>query len=176
MSIRATKAVSLHSIMDWNRGNNPSLDDLIKQFDDVWLVSIVGFGDPQVQFFPHRIPPSKVLRLKFDDIVPEWYKEIGVDVNPKCLFSKKQANLVVDFLDRADRDETKRTLLLAHCWAGVSRSGAVVTFAANNYNLDSEEFLEMNTGIIPNVFVFRLLNEAVNIKRSRAGGSPDVSI
>jgi predicted protein tyrosine phosphatase len=76
------------------------------------------------------------------------------------LFSAPEARRMLSFIQMAHADP-RRGLLAVHCHAGVSRSGAVVTFAQEAYRLDKDMFEMMNDGIIPNKFVLRLLHEAL---------------
>lgn len=69
-----------------------------------------------------------VLRLEFDDI-DRLHPDISLLVGTN-LFSKDQAQEVVEFLDKnKDVDE-----LIVHCMAGISRSAAIARFAAERFN------------------------------------------
>ena len=72
------------------------------------------------------------------------------------LFHKGQAKKVVDFIDDIQK-ENDDSILVAHCHAGISRSGAVGTFACDYCGLDYDEFLSENKYIMSNPHVLKML-------------------
>lgn len=98
-----------------------------------------------------------VLRLWFDDCSQD---RSGVLLSgesyTETAMTPEQAQLVYDFL--VQQKEAGREIGVVHCAAGISRSGAVGTFAADFFNVDKEEFKRFNWGIQPNPHVLSLLN------------------
>jgi len=70
--------------------------------------------------------------------------------------SMDQAKEVVAFAEK----HKAASLIIIHCAAGVSRSGAVGTFLAEYYGVDWREFARMNPQILPNQYVLKLLRIA----------------
>ena len=85
-----------------------------------------------------------VLTLYFDDIVK--------DVEGAVMFSKEQAQSVIDFIRNNKQAET----LLVHCYGGESRSRAVAAFAAKMLGADNTKYFQ--TGH-PNRVVYDTLME-----------------
>jgi len=104
------------------------------------------------------------LSLDFWDITDVQYNAWKVkwpnDRHTKSakLFSIEQAKQIVKFLDWAQEDFMD-SVLVAHCTAGISRSGAVATFANDYCNLDYKNFLVDNPLLYPNVFGNILLDK-----------------
>lgn len=105
------------------------------------------------------------LSLRFWDITddPETLKSLDQWSYKYILFDEKMANRVVKFVDRliASKEEI---VLVAHCDAGISRSGAVAQFAAERASLDMEDFWMENRQLSPNPFVKRLLRAAAHVE------------
>ena len=70
-------------------------------------------------------------------------------------FLSEHAQEVIDFLDRMQSMD-ERMLLILHCDAGISRSGAVGRFSADYLDLAFEDKY-----ILPNPYVSRILNEQI---------------
>ena len=100
-----------------------------------------------------------VVTFRFEDIDADQWKKAKIETEGHAIFSPVQADMMTDFI-HTWHELPGQGLLLVNCIAGVSRSGAVVTFAqqvcGGAYNL----FCTMNRGIVPNAFVGRLLREA----------------
>lgn len=95
---------------------------------------------------------SLVLQLKFHDIVPEnisWTSKSGL-----VLPNKEHAKQIVEFVQTVNT-LSEPVLLLVNCMAGVSRSGAVVTYVGNLCGFDPKEH---NPQIDPNEYLLELLN------------------
>jgi predicted protein tyrosine phosphatase len=90
-----------------------------------------------------------VLNLWFDDVEADMMLE-GIKA-----FSYSDAEKIIEFLD----NNKKVKILIVHCSAGISRSGAVGTFALDYLNGDKEFFKNTNPHILPNNRVMRMLNE-----------------
>lgn len=73
------------------------------------------------------------------------------------LFGTEDAKTVMGFIMSSNQDDEADGLLVVHCDAGISRSGAVGTFAVDFLRLDYQEFINKNTYIRPNYYVLRVL-------------------
>lgn len=98
----------------------------------------------------------KFLPLNFGDITETQYARTKLTHPEMLLFTEEQAQLVVDFIKGINEQE-EDSILLAHCSAGISRSGAVGTFACDYCNLDYNEFMKQNPYIKSNAYVLSLL-------------------
>ena len=78
------------------------------------------------------------------------------------LFDKEMAKQTVDFLERRKLEAGDHVLVL-HCDAGISRSGAVAEFAAEFFGITTETFEKENPYLRPNPFVRRLLRESAGL-------------
>ena len=54
-----------------------------------------------------------------------------------------KAKQIINFIDKAQEDEND-SVLVVHCQAGISRSGAVGTFACDYCGLDYNRFIKEN--------------------------------
>lgn len=105
------------------------------------------FGNTNKADYGHLFAPhGNVLSLCFHD-VDKVYPGY-------TLFSEEDAVKVIEFLTEKVYDGDN---LLVHCFAGISRSGAVGTFARELYGLDYDSFLRMNRQIVPNRHVLSTL-------------------
>ena len=89
-------------------------------------------------------------------------KSIFVDLSTLKLFSVSQAEEVITFINLI-KDAEEDAVLVVHCDAGVSRSGAVGTFVCDYLGLDYNEFMSENKGIMPNPYVLKLLRETAGM-------------
>ena len=100
---------------------------------------------------------SNFLNLWFDDITDdELYNE---KYYPSCtLFTEKQARLIIDFCGENQSKEN----LFVHCFAGISRSGAVGTFINDVWGEESfQEFSARHPWLHPNPYVKMLLMRGI---------------
>jgi hypothetical protein len=79
------------------------------------------------------------------------------------LFSVGQARLIIKFLDALKTRPIR--VLLVHCDAGVSRSGAVGIFACRYLGLNEREFRAENDNIAPNTHVYNTLYVESGLKK-----------
>ena len=86
-----------------------------------------------------------VLNLFFDDV--------ETDTCEYRAFTENDAKRVISFLDVNKNVK----LLLVHCGAGVSRSGAIGQFALDYLNGDKDQFNFDNSFILPNSRVLQML-------------------
>ena len=73
------------------------------------------------------------------------------------LFTAEQAKRVVRHLQVIHRRESSE-MLVVQCFAGISRSGAIATFASDLYQLSYDKFKVDNPHVQPNSYVLALLN------------------
>ena len=110
------------------------------------------------------------LSQEFWDVTPEIYESCLKYDSEKwknmILFSEYQAKQVVGFVKKI-HGQKEETVLVAHCAAGISRSGAVGTFAVDYAGLKYIDFKEENRQVFPNPHVLRLL-------RKEAGMDPGI--
>jgi len=104
---------------------------------------------------------SDALSLRFWDITDEQYEKIRADYPKACLFSITDAQRIVDFLDVIR--ETDDDALIIHCDAGISRSGAIGTFACDYFGLDYNEFMRENPYLLSNGYVLRMLHRCAGM-------------
>ena len=110
----------------------------------------ISITDPKVPSLFNSNSPS-VLQLKFHDIVPE---NIWNSYSNLVLPNKTHAQQIVEFIQRIN-SLSEPILLLVNCMAGISRSGAVVTYVGNLCGFDPKEH---NPQIDPNEYLLKLLN------------------
>ncbi len=106
--------------------------------------------------------------MQFSDITQHIFDKIKNDNKFKdlILFSKKHAEKIIKFLDKINKID-KDIVLVVHCDAGISRSGAVGTFAVNYLNLDKIKFQKHYLNrIYPNKYVLDILNKESNLTNS----------
>jgi predicted protein tyrosine phosphatase len=75
--------------------------------------------------------------------------------NKKGVFSKKQADELIDFVE-ANKD---KQIFIVHCSAGISRSGATATFINDLFGNSYKEFFNDNRQIQPNYCILSRLRE-----------------
>jgi predicted protein tyrosine phosphatase len=105
---------------------------------------------------------KECLSLRFGDITEEMVDVIKAYPNIP-LFKKEQAEDVVKFLNDRKAEQTD-DILMVHCDAGISRSGAVAIFSCEFFDLDYREFQKDNPYLCPNSTVMRLLRKAAGIE------------
>lgn len=109
------------------------------------------------------------LSLFFEDIRPEHLiilpmleEQMGRQVKR---FSESEADRIIDFLLNCN-SRTDSEVLYVNCVAGISRSGAIVSFACETFNLDRKQFRRDNPQILPNNLVLYLLRERWLLRRN----------
>lgn len=141
-------------------------DSNAEEHKDICMVSIHCTPDvasPDVREF-FKEDHDNVLRLYFDDIEEEVrefrtfghgesdpYKAYGI--------TEEQAKKLYEFLEK----HKERKECIVHCYAGISRSGAVGTFVHDSYSDETwEQFYSRNRHIHPNQRVLKLLRQNHN--------------
>jgi predicted protein tyrosine phosphatase len=106
------------------------------------------------------------LSLRFADLTKEQYEKLNnVEKRTiRSLFTKEQAEEFIKFINAVNEKDIK--ILMIHCAAGISRSGALGLFACRYLDLDEEKFRKDNPNIFPNSYVMQLLVEASGLKKS----------
>jgi hypothetical protein len=164
VAIITVRAVSYGVMADYLAGNplNPCAL-AASAHERVWIIGITnapacplnafeGWDDGPV---PLVTDGDDRLALSFDDIEAR-------DDRPRdarfVYFDEAMAARVCGFVRLAHDDHpTRPDLLLVHCHAGVSRSGAVADFARAVTGTDYDAFRRANPQVVPNAFVRRLL-------------------
>lgn len=97
----------------------------------------------------------KFLSLFFDDCGLPNGPKVGYDGwDQQKPFTEEQAKQVLDFVEGL----APGTTLYVHCQAGISRSGAIGSFIAENYtNQDKIAWRQRHSWINPNSHVYSLL-------------------
>ena len=131
--------------------------------NELWnLISIYGCGDPELLTQKTKNIFSEIgcrhfLSLDFWDITPEWF--IGKDKsisNDAILFDRSHASQILAFLRKIQKEKEDSVLVL-HCHAGISRSGAIATFSCDYCGLDYNKFIKKNNHIMANPYVLEVL-------------------
>lgn len=109
------------------------------------------------------------LSMFFEDIRPEHLvflplleEQLG---RPLSRFSETDADIVIDFLKLCQKRPQEETLYV-NCVAGISRSGAIASFACEAFQLDKHKFKKENPLIMPNNLVLYMLRERWQLRKS----------
>ena len=89
------------------------------------------------------------------------------------LFNDQLAEQVIGFLILCNQCDNEDSVLVVHCDAGISRSGAVGTFAVDYFGLNYNDFIKDNPGLSPNSFVSRILRRKADMSPSFGSGVTD---
>lgn len=153
-----TKKVNVLSHVLFNElcNNNNWSDDNVESLTDSAFISVVCTEDV-VKYYNGEISGEhwfkknhpNVLNIEFDDVL---YDIIVNDTEAKAL-SQEQAQEIVDFIER-----NKGKDFYIHCTAGISRSGAIGTFIAENYDEYKGSLDKYNSYLKPNGDVLCKLN------------------
>lgn len=115
-------------------------EEFAEQIDPTDLSSqplgIISLTDPGRQA---KLQPgwAEILRLQFNDVDPEYLANLDEsDRAGKVLFNEGHARKIVNWLNK---NKDKLGGLIVHCWAGISRSGAVAKFVADKLGLPYRE-------------------------------------
>jgi len=129
-------------------------------FDYWYLISIYGENNTYLTDISRavlaKIGMQKGLSLDFWDLTEKTHERVLKKFPDSTLFSESQSILIIDFLEQAQQDTTD-SVLVVHCNAGISRSGAVGTFACDYCGLNYQEFMKENPYIMANPYVLRML-------------------
>lgn len=115
------------------------------------------------------------LSLFFEDIRPEHIPLLPVfeeQLGRKIVrFDESCADSILDFLEHCHARRPAETLYV-NCVAGISRSGAVASFACEVFNLNKAIFHKENPQIMPNNLVLYLLRERWQLRQREELSSP----
>jgi predicted protein tyrosine phosphatase len=131
-----------------------------------WHLISIHSGDPlinpQVRHIFEKIGCHGLISVEFWDMTLKDKAAVLKDYPNANVFSKKDAARIINFLDKVQKDNKDSTLVV-HCHAGISRSGAVGTFACDYCRLNYNEFLKNNPCIHANSHVLRTLREVAHM-------------
>ncbi len=99
-----------------------------------------------------------ILSIEFWDVTLRELALLKIDHPSAVVFDKSHARNVIDFITKANQPPEDSSLIV-HCHAGISRSGAIGTFACDFLGLDYVEFIKNNSNIFANSHVLRTLRE-----------------
>jgi len=97
-----------------------------------------------------------VLNLFFDDWTPEEVEKMPNDDFKRnlVLFNQNMADQLKNFLN----ENKNANVWHVHCLAGISRSGAIALWLANNLGLNAYSLVR-SFGLEPNMYVLELLRK-----------------
>jgi predicted protein tyrosine phosphatase len=105
---------------------------------------------------------KKILPLQFDDIREDQVERcLKIGFTP-VLFSKNNANQVIDFLKDL-QNEIDNSDLVIHCDAGISRSGAIASFTSSYLKIPF-----FDPDIVPNKYILQVLWEVIDERKTNS--------
>lgn len=105
---------------------------------------------------------QSILSLNFWDITEKHLAAITKKHPEAILFNESHAKKIVDYVDGLHKDPDN-IVSIAHCDAGVSRSGAVGEFTVDYCGLDYAKFMISNPYIKPNSYILNLLRRQAGL-------------
>ena len=134
---------------------------------NAFVISIV---DPEHEPIFER-DTARIITLRFHDLDAQWPVDPERDPRPSYVFmNQEDANRIVNHVVKF-HEHPEPWELLVNCMAGVSRSGAVGTFARRLAAISYGNFKKRNPGLHPNRHVRRLLVQELRT-RTVAGPFP----
>ena len=108
---------------------------------------------------------TDILSLQFVDCSAieahdESYVEELEKIN-SSIFNENHCEQIISFITEANK-KSEKEILIVHCMAGISRSGAIGTFANDILKLDYNRFKKDNPIVRPNPFILRTLRNHYN--------------
>jgi predicted protein tyrosine phosphatase len=130
------------------------------KYDAWYLVSIHTLPDdplitPEYEESLKRLGCKEYIDMQFWDIERD---DFDPDNEFNTIFTVEHAKQIIEFVDRVHAEEDE-VVFVAHCDAGVSRSGAVGRFVTEYIGLDEEHFYKVNDGIQPNTHIYSTLKD-----------------
>lgn len=106
------------------------------------------------------------LSIRFADLTKKELEKLDIDKKDDKqkdykLFDEIDAQKIIDFI--VDINKKDIPVLIIHCAAGISRSGAIGLFICRYFDLDEEQFREENKYILPNFYILNVLNNVSKI-------------
>ncbi|MBX9571913.1 MAG: hypothetical protein K2X77_23675 [Candidatus Obscuribacterales bacterium] len=158
--IQKAKALSYQAMADLVQNRA----DLLSCNSFVCIAQPHLFG-PQTTGWPED--SERWLNVFFEDVRPEHMSmihELEAQFGRAIrVFNEELADKIIEFLLQCNERKDSEALFV-NCAAGVSRSGAIATFAAEIFELDRKQFQKDNPGIAPNGLVLYLLRERWNLR------------
>ena len=154
-------------------------DKTVEDFKTTIFISVNDPDSPGTHYFKEEHP--NVVTLYFhdceDDIefkyVQQGFKrgkndELEPQYVPIIFFNEEMAKKVLDVLEYGKQNNAASVIV--HCTAGISRSGAIATFARDFFNSPSvDDFRTENTYICPNSTVKKFLYKEWEKRTGRIG-------
>jgi predicted protein tyrosine phosphatase len=120
--------------------------------------AIISITDPEEDpIFPEDT--DDILTFQFHDVDPEWFQGPTWTEEARNAYrwmQPEEAKRCFEFV-RRHHEKPDVCFLYVNCMAGISRSGAVGTFAHRYAQTDRDHFERTNPEIMPNTHVLRLL-------------------
>lgn len=114
-----------------------------------------------IKIFEQDTP--RVVTVVFDDVRPDTLHKVMGD-RQITLFDEAHADKIIEFVVALNANPDAETLYV-NCGAGIARSGAVVTFVQQLYELDQATFAADNQRIVPNTWVLGTLQDCWKKRR-----------
>ena len=170
MSIKFAKAISYYDMAHLMKlvGRNAPfmhdpdrLNDFVKQFDKIWIVSMRDPGVPALFNYPKEKQPYNLLQMEFHDIHVETEEDKAAVLRRGEIYpNEEHARTIVEFIKKAhSHDSQSNDLLLTHFMMGIARSGAVADYTTDLLGLDRKSFEALNPQIRPNKTMYKLLRK-----------------
>jgi predicted protein tyrosine phosphatase len=123
-------------------------DKIEKQKGYTLFISILDMDNEEKKY--KDLP--NFLQVKMWDIEEDLHDKNGLKyLKP----SDTELQKIVDFVN--NNQNYKRCIV--HCSAGISRSGAVVTWLKAKFKIDNQSFLDTNKFIQPNLYILNRLKQ-----------------
>jgi predicted protein tyrosine phosphatase len=120
--------------------------------------AIISITDPEEdRLFAEET--DRILTFQFHDVDPAWFQGPTWTDEARSKYrwmTPEEAKRCVEFI-RRHHAKPEACALYVNCMAGISRSGAVGTFAHRFAQTDREQFERTNPEIMPNGHILRLL-------------------
>lgn len=109
---------------------------------------------------------QNIISLKFSDVSD---KELDIiktaskhEANKVILFNEQHAKQIIEFVNKINKQQDH--VLVVHCNAGISRSGAVGLFVCRYLHLDEKMFRAYHPDIQPNFYIYNILYTVSGMK------------
>lgn len=133
---------------------------------DYWYLISIHSGDilvsPTARQLLKNIGCQSLISMNFWDVTPEDKHTLLKKDLDVIIFEDSHALKIIKFIDRVQKD-SKDSTLIVHCHAGISRSGAVGTFACDYCGLNYNEFIKENYYVQPNSHILRTLRSVAKM-------------
>lgn len=132
-------------------------DDNVKEHNTAFIQ--IGNTDlEEHDFLPFILKDNNnVISLRFDDCDEVFDIPVigGLNYVPQYPMSEEQAEIIFNFIEK-NRD---KATFLVHCKAGQSRSGGVIKFISEYFEIPFSQIIRDNPRIYPNQRIVSLLRE-----------------